>query len=139
MALNRKVRTNVDTAFLDNLIYNNKAGAQKNMEVGRHLLPLNLNATTFTTDATTARALPSMGKCLAIYNSGASLGSITLGSLATDASLASGACDAAGRVGIPCPPTQWSYVACGEQTWVISSASTILVYLIDDESYLQTQ
>ena len=128
--------------------YNEPAGAQKNTEVGRHLKPLNINATSWTTDATTVRTLPSKGKNLAVYNNAGAVGSITLGFSAnsgtelTPVSQAPGAVQAATagqNIGIACPPNDWTYIACAEQDQVVASAATLLVYLIDDPTSIKTE
>jgi hypothetical protein len=117
--------------------YNEAAGAQKNTEVGRHLLAIGDGASGYTTNATTARKIP-RGKCLAVYNNANAVGSITLGDDAVAlVSQAPGAVQANtnGRsVGIACAPNDWTYIACAEQTQVIASAATLLVYMIDDSS-----
>jgi len=133
---NRKNMGNnsVDPGSIALLEFNEQAGAQKVAQVGLHLLPLTAaGGTTFTTNATASIALPHQGKNLAVYNNSGSVGSITLGeSAATNLSLAPGVTDAAGHVGIPCPPNSWTYIACWTQQWVIASAATLLVFLVDD-------
>lgn len=123
--------------------YNEAAGAQKNMEVGRHLMPLQNGAASWTTNATTAIILPSKGKCLAVYNNAGVVGSITLGDIDfPPVSQAPGAVQAStnGRnVGIACTPNDWTYIACGDQDRVVASASTLLVYLIDDPTSIKTE
>lgn len=128
--------------------YNEASGAQKNAEVGRKLRPLNSGATTWTTDATTVRTLPSKGRNLAVYNNAGAVGSITLGFSAntgtelTPVSQAPGAVQAntAGQnVGIACAPNDWTYIACGDQDQVVSSAATLLVYLIEDATSIKTE
>lgn len=123
--------------------YNEASGAQKNTEVGRHLMPLQTGAATWSTDATTAVRLPGRGKNLAVYNNANAVGSITLGDdQFAPVSQAPGAVQAAtnGRnVGIACPPNEWTYIACGDQNQVIASAPTLLVYLIDDETSLKKE
>jgi len=121
-------------AILNNQ-YSQSAGAEKNTEVGRHLVPLNDGAGGFTTNATTAKILPQLGRNLAIYNNGA-IASLTLGDSAAVVSLAPGVTDAAGNVGIALKPNDWTYVACNERRWVIASAATALVYLIEDDSFI---
>lgn len=136
MENNRKSKKNIDSHTVTSQTFNEKSGAQKNAEVGRHLVPLKSNATTYTTDASTARTLPSKGKNLAVYNNAGAVGSITLGEDATVTSLAVGVTDSNGHVGIPCKANDWTYIACGEKQSVISSAATLLVFLIDDDTYL---
>jgi len=123
--------------------YNEASGAQKNTEVGRHLQPLKLNATTWTTSAAAVVVLPSKGRNLAVYNNAGAVGSITLGDATyVPVSQAPGAVQAntEGRnVGIACPPNDWTYIACGDQDQVIASAATLLVYLIDDPTAIRTE
>lgn len=133
---------NVDPSSIANQVYNEAAGAQKNMEVGRHLLPVpynNAGTLAYKTDLTTATPLPSRGKCLAVYNNASSIGSVTLKAGSAPSVLASGACSATGEVGIACKPNDWTYIACGEQDWAIASANTLLCYLIDDNTAIKPE
>jgi hypothetical protein len=132
----------VDPSTLDNLKYNNPAGSQKVSEVGKHLLPLKYisgGAVAYTTDASTARVLDRAGACLAIYNNSGTVQSLTLNEASTIASLAPGVTDSAGHVGIPCMPNSWTYVACGYSNWVITSSANLLVFLINDETYITVE
>ena len=130
----------VDPSTLENLQYNNSAGSKKTSEVGRHLLPINTDGATYSTNMSgTPQVLPSQGRNLAVYNNSGSLGSVTLGEDATLVSLAPGATDANGHVGIPCKPNDWTYIACAGSQWVISSAATLLVFLIDDDSSIKQE
>lgn len=129
----------VDPSSIANYTYNKAAGAQKNTEVGSHLKPLQVDATTFSTDAQTARRLPSKGKNLAIYNNAATVGSVTLGSASGMAALAAGATDGDGNVGIPCKPNDWTYIACNDKEYVRTNAATLLVFIIDDESSIRAE
>lgn len=131
-----------DPSAIANLTYNEKAGAQKNTEVGRKLLPLGDGASGFTTNAATAaRKLPSKGRNLAVYNNAGAVGSITTGTntpaLASQAPGAVQASTNGESVGIACAPNDWTYIACGEHDWVIASAATLLVYLIDDPTSIK--
>jgi hypothetical protein len=132
--MERKSKVNVDPSQIVNHSYNQAAGAVKVAEVGRHLVPLKSDATTYTTDATTARALPSKGRNLAIYNNAGAVGAVSLGDDAAMAALGVGATDANGNVGIPCKPNDWTYVACNEKQFVRTSAVTLLVFLIEDDT-----
>jgi len=128
-----------DASIIDNLIYSESSGGQKNVTVGPHLLPLPNGASGYTTDATTAKVLPSPGKNLAVYNNAGVVGSITFGEDNTVTAQAPGAIQAGTQhVGIACPPNSWSYLAAGPQNWVIASAATLLVYLIDDETSIRS-
>lgn len=127
-----------DPSTIANHTYNEQSGAQKNMEVGRKLLPLGDGASGYTTDATTAKKLPSKGKNLAVYNNAGAVGSVTLGTntpaLVSQAPGAVQASTNGQSVGIPCTPNDWTYIAAGEHDWVIASAATLLVFIIDDNS-----
>lgn len=124
-----------DQGLLDNLGYNASAGGFKNVAVGPKLNPFTINGTTYTTNATPGVNLAQPGKMLAVYNNASAVGSITVSPLSA-ASLAPGVTDAAGNVGVACPPNAWTYIGMGDAIWVIASAATLLVYIIEDDSYL---
>ena len=128
-----------DSGTIKNAEYNEQAGAGKVVEVGPRLIPLNLDGVNFTTDASTIRALSHQGKCLAVYNTTGTVGSITLGESAAQSSLAAGVTDAGGHVGIPCIPNGWTRISCGKSQWVISSAATLLVFQVDDDTHIMPQ
>lgn len=134
--MNRKSKVNVDPGSIASQTYNQASGAQKNAEVGRSLKPLDDGAGGFTTSAATARALPSAGRNLAIYNNAGAVGAITLGKSAAEVAtaLAPGVCDSTAHVGIPCAPNDWTFVACNENNWIKSTAATLLVFLIEDDT-----
>lgn len=130
-----------DQASIANFQYNQASGAQKTTEVGRHLLPLPTPGTGvgYTTIVNAAPfPLPGAGRNLAVFNSTATTGTITFGSANTVTSLAVGIADASGNVGLPCP-AGWSYFAAGYSNWVISSAATLFVFLINDNTSIQVQ
>jgi hypothetical protein len=140
---NRKVigSRQIDQGSIDNFTYDGLAGARKSTEVGRKLLPIPSNTGSPVGSGVTVIngapvSLPSLGRNVAVYNNSGTMGSITFGSNNTVASLAAGVLDANGNVGLPCPPNSWSYFAAGEQQWVISSAATLLVFLIADDTYI---
>lgn len=135
--MKRNIQQNQDPASIDSTTYNVQAGAQKNMEVGRNLKPLKANATTWTTDASTARALSGKGKNIAVYNNAATVAAVTLGTDSSMAALAAGACDANGNVGIPCAPNDWTYIACADKQFVKATVNTLLVFEIVDDSTVQ--
>jgi len=128
-----------DPSIISNLEYNPMAGSMKVSEVGRRLIPILLADGTYTTNASTQRTLPVLGVNLAIYNNSGSLATITLGKTNAVASLAAGVTDASGNVGVPLAPNSWTYLACGMNQYVISSASTVLVFLIEDLSYINQE
>jgi len=133
--MKRIVQNNQDPGSIESTIFSPQSGAQKNFDIGPHLIPLDNGAGGKTTNATTARGLPAKGRSLAIYNNSGSVGSITLGSDASVVSQSAGAVNGStGEVGIPCPPNAWLHVACWDKNWVIASAATLLVFLIADDS-----
>ena len=119
--------------------YSDQAGSRKVSEVGRSLLPLGNGASGFTTDASTARILPGMGVNLAIYNKDTSVHAVTVSSSGSTAALAAGETDVNGNVGIACPPATYTYVACYDDTWVITDSAMLVVYLINDNSSIRPQ
>lgn len=128
----------IDPSSLPSLGYNVAAGAHKQMKVGPHLLPVMLvtgGAVVYTTDVSAGVNLGVQGVELAVYNNSGSVGSITISPLAA-LSLAPGVTDAASNVGVPCPPNMWTYVSCADSRFVITSAATLLTFIIDDDSYL---
>lgn len=141
---NNNGQNQVDPSAIDLLQYNNPAGSKKVSEVGRHLLPMKFisaGLVAYTTDATTARVLDAPGKCLAIYNNAGAVGAITLGGTAAEVAtaLAAGVTDATGHVGVPCMPNAWTYVACNESTWIKSTAATLLVFVINDDTEIKQE
>jgi hypothetical protein len=130
-----------DPSIIELLTYNERSGARKSTEVGRALLPLGNGAGGFTTDASTKRVLPSAGMNLAIYNNSGSVGSVTVGDNTVTAQSA-GAVQISGAnafVGVPVPPNSWLYLAAGQWNYVVSTASTLLTYIIDDPTYIIAQ
>lgn len=127
-----------DPANISNMTFSEKSGARKSTEVGRKLIPLKLNATTWTTDASTALQLPSMGRNFAIYNNSAAVHAVTLSPLQASA-LAAGAVDSSGNVGIACKAADYTYVAAGEAKWIITDSALLLVYMIDDDTEIKQE
>jgi hypothetical protein len=132
-----------DPSTIENLTFSIPGGSRKVTEVGRHLLPLStvaLGVQSWSTNATTTTILDAPGKLLAVYNNSATLASVTLGSATPVTSLAAGAVSADGSsVGYPCIPNAWTYIACDDQRYVIASAATLFVFLVDDGTVLKTE
>lgn len=126
-----------DAAVTDSLKYNEQAGADKNVTVGPHLKPLRKTDMTYTTDASGGMTVPA-GAQLAIYNSTGSVGAITV-SPAVATALAPGVTDVNGNVGVPCPPNTWSYVSVWDRTFIQTTAATIMVFLINDDSTVSSK
>lgn len=126
---------NFDPQLAASNSYNDPAGGQKNLQVGPKIKPIQLAAASWTTDATTARQIPA-GSQLAIYNNSSTLYAVRFGEDNTVTAAAAGAVDANGKVAIACKPNDWTYLASGEDTWVISQNALLLVFLIDDHTVL---
>ena len=116
--------------------YSDLAGAQKNVSVGAKLIPIKLSETSYTTDGTVARSVQK-GAQLAIYNNSGLAASINFGKTSAVSLLSAGATDSDGYVGIILKPNDWNYVAVGEDSWFISSASTALIYIVDDHTLIK--
>jgi hypothetical protein len=143
--VNKKIRqmkgsTTEDVLGAEGLTFNRAAGAWKNMTVGPHLKPLNddVSIPSYTTNATTVRNFRP-GSQLAVYNNAGTVGSITLGNDATVTSLAVGATNSSGYVGVACKPNDWTYISSFDKRFVIASAATLLVYLIEDDTYITNE
>lgn len=131
-----------DPSALDLLIYNERSGARKSMEVGRALLPLQNGANSWTTNASAAAiALPSAGKNLAIYNNSSTTYSVTVGDSTVTAQAVGAVQNSSGNifVGVACQPNSWTYLSTGQWNYVITNNVALLVYLIDDPTYIVTQ
>ena len=126
-----------DPGAIDILTYSDQVGASKVSENGRSLVPLGNGAGGYTTDATTARILPSAGRNLAIFNNSAVVYSVTVSNSGATAALAVGATDASGNVGVACAPNAYTYVACNQNNWVKTNNALLIVYLIDDSTSIQ--
>lgn len=128
-----------DAGSIANMQYNEKSGAQKQVDVGPKLMPLPGGGTP-TCDAFTAVQSIPAGKSLAIYNNSATLGTVAFGDSAAELATitAAGTVLANGQPVIPCKPNDWTIISAGEQTFVKTSATTLLVYLIDDETSIVT-
>lgn len=134
MGSKRVVKNNTDQGSVGSITFSPYSGAERNAEVGSFLIPIPTSSTTWTTKPTAATGLPKQGCSLAIFNNSAIVGSVTLGSDGTVTSQAPGSVDVNGNAGIPCTPNAWTFIACWNKQWVISSASTILCYIIADDS-----
>ena len=126
-------QTNFDTHVIEQNTYNDPAGVLKSSDFGKKLKPYLLTAdpVAYTTDFSTSRPVEP-GTYLAIYNNGA-LASLTL-SQTLIASLAVGTTDSAGNVGIALKANDWTYVSVYDAKFAITSASTALVYIVEDDS-----
>lgn len=135
--MERKGKTkNFDPQLTASNTYNDPAGAQKNVDVGAKLKPIQIADASWTTNATAALQI-SAGTQLMIYNNAGAVGSVRFGQDATVASGAAGTVDANGNVAIPCKSNDWTLVSASTDTWVITSAATLLVFIVDDHTVMR--
>lgn len=130
-----------DPSNIELLTYNEKAGSRKSSEVGRALIPMGDGAAGFTTDASTKRVLPAAGINLAIYNNSGAVHAVTVGD-STVTAQAAGAVQVSGSnvfVGVPCAPNAWTYLAAAQWNYVQTDSAALLVFIIDDPTYIVTQ
>lgn len=123
-----------DPSAIDILTYSDQVGSWKVSESGRNLLPLGNGSGGYTTDASTARILPAAGQNLAIYNSDTSVHAVTISNSNSTSALGPGVTDVNGNVGIACPPSTYTYVACNQSNWVVTDNAALYVYLIGDST-----
>jgi hypothetical protein len=119
--------------------YNPASGGKKSLTVGPRLIPIPVitaGAIAWTTNVTTVTGLPALGLNLAIYNNSGTAGSVTVGQAATVTSQAIGVVDANGNVGVACAPNSYTYLSMGYNQWIIASAATLIVYIIEDPTYI---
>lgn len=132
-----KYQRTIDNAFLNSPYdsaateYNPASGGQKSLIVGPRLIPIQI-AGGYTTTPVTVTALPYLGALLAIYNNAGTAGSVTTGKTSTLTSQAIGASDVNGNVGVACQPNAWTYLSMGANQYIITSAATLFVYIIED-------
>ena len=139
--IERKLKLNatIDPSSVQVITYNHQVGAQKNMEMGHHLIPIPTSPTTFITNISAgAVALPSKGLTLGVYNNSGIVQAVTIGDSATVA-LAVGATDATGRVGIPCLPNDWTWIATFDKTHAISNSANLVVMIVADSTKIDSQ
>lgn len=126
----------------DSLEFNLKSGAKKILPIGPHLIPIPVvvaGSPTWKTDVSTLTALPTLGLNLAVYNNSSTVKSITIGNTSSLASLAVGAVDANGNVGVACPPNSYTNLSMGVNQWIISSDNTLIVYLVEDDTRITAE
>lgn len=132
-----KINRVLDIAFLQDPLsiksneYNPQSGGQKSLAVGPHLIPIQINGG-YKTDVSTVTALPILGANLAIYNNSGTVGTVTIGNSSSITSQAIGVADTNGNVGVACAPNTYTYLSMGYNQWIISSAATLIVYIIED-------
>jgi hypothetical protein len=126
-----------DPSSIQSQSWNMQTGAQKNMEMGHRLVPISLG-TTFTTAATTIRAVPK-GITLAIYNPTGTAISARVSQDPAATALAIGAVDAVtGDVGVAVPPNSYLYLATFNCNYIITGAGAI-TYVVADDTVITDQ
>lgn len=126
-----------DPSAISNYQYNESAGAQKQVDVGPKLTGIPTATTPITVCNAAPVPLPSKGRSVAVYNNAGSMATITFGD-ANVTSQAIGVTQAGttSSVGIPCPPNAWTHLSAGDATHLITSAATLFVFLIEDDSFI---
>jgi hypothetical protein len=122
-----------DPASIAAIQYNEKAGAQKQLTVGPSLMPLPGNVTV----ANAAPVNIGMGKIIAIYNNSGTLATVAFGADNTVTVGAAGSLDGSNNPSIPCKPNDWTYLSNGEKPYILTSAATLLTFLVDDDTLIQ--
>jgi hypothetical protein len=130
--MKRQAKKTFDTFSVQSNIYNEYAGGQKNLTVGPFLTGIQTDAG-IVTDASTSKRV-GYGASVAIFNNSATLASARFGATSAVAVGAVGSVDVDGNVSVPLLPNSWTYLASGEKDWLITSASTCLVFIIKDET-----
>jgi hypothetical protein len=126
-------KVNYDSQTASSNTYNDYAGAQKNMTVGAVLQPIR-NGAGWSTDASVAPLELPAGSQLAIFNKIATAGSVRFGLDNTVTAGAIGNVSAEGSPSIACVGNDWTYVCCGERTFIKTSSSDLVVYVIQDHT-----
>lgn len=138
-----KIQRVVDNKFLnsgldaESIKYNPFSGADKIVSVGPHLLPIPTSSG-YTTNVTTATALPVLGASIAVYNNSSTAYAITIGDVGITAQ-AIGAVDANGNAGVACTPNAWTYLSMGNHLWVAANNAALIVYMIEDATSIIQQ
>lgn len=131
--IRRKVSNRVYSGETEDLKFNQASGADKVIPAGHHLKPMMTGASTYSTNAT-SRVNVGKGATLAIFNNAATVASVTLGD-STVTSQVPGAVQAGKSfVGIPLRSYEFTYLNTFDKDYVIASASTVLVYIVEDDT-----
>ena len=129
-------KVNYDSQQTASNTYNDYAGAQKNMSVGAVLQPVRTGSS-WSTDASSSALEVPAGTQIAIYNTAGTLGTVRFGSTSSVTAGSVGEVSAEGSPSVACKPTDWTYVCCGERTFIKTSANSLIVYVIQDDTVLK--
>lgn len=131
-----------DPSSIELLTYNEKAGARKSLTVGPALIPVPTSSG-FSTDASVAPlALPAAGTQLAIFNKSATTAfAATVGDSSMTAQAIGGIQTTASGtfVGVPVAPNSWLYLSSAQWTYIATNSNNLVVFIIDDDTYIVTQ
>lgn len=109
--------------------YNDRAGAVKSLSVGpQYKIPAG-QTTTRALDASAGIQMPA-GTSLALYNNSGTVAWVTMSSAAI------GAAPSGLANGIPLIVNGWTYLNMGEHTNIRTSAATVGVYIVEDDTQL---
>lgn len=132
-SVRRKVSNRVYSGETEDLKFNQASGADKVIPAGHHLKPIFIGANTFSTNATTRLSI-GRGVTLAVFNNAATVSTITIGD-STVTSQGAGLVQAGTEfVGIPLKPYEYTYLNTFDKEYVITSAATALVYIVEDDT-----
>jgi len=140
MAVNRayskKNRTNqgsaLDSGAINSYQANPYAGGKKILAVGPEFLKQDTNAFISGRDVSTASPI-SPGSILYIFNNAATVAWIAL---STDSAVAA---PSAFTNGIPLKPNDWTILSAGENNFIRSSAATVGLYDVKDDTVLRSE
>ncbi len=108
--------------------YNARSGGHKNLIVGPQLKIPATGTVIAGLDASAGLQFPA-GTCFALYNNGA-LAWATM-------SMTNPAAPSSIVTGIPLKANDWTYLGLGSLSWIRTSAATVGVYIIEDDTSLQ--
>ena len=126
-------KVNYDSQAAASNTYNDYAGGQKNLSIGPVLEPIRIGSSWSTDASSTALELPA-GAQIMIFNTALTTGVVRFGADSTVTAGTVGSVDANGSVSIACRAGDWTYLCCGERSFVKTSANTLIVYLIKDDT-----
>lgn len=129
-------KVNYDSQTSASNTYNDYAGGQKNLAVGPVLEPIRTGSSWSTDASASALELPS-GSQVAIFNTALSNGTVRFGVDSTVTAGVAGSVDVNGSPSIVCKAGDWTYLCCGERSFIRTSASTLIVYVIKDDTFLR--
>jgi len=136
-AYNKKNRTlkgtSADSGLISAYQSNPYSGGQKNLQVGPEFNKQDTNAFTSGRDVSGANEAVMPGSALYVYNNAATVAWITLSTEAI------GTAPSSIATGIPLKPNDWTYLSAGENSYVRSSAATVGLYEVRDDSQTRDQ